>query len=353
MGGRRKSRSLFTFEYKENNESRIYLKPGFRLFGKVRFEMKKKISFSLAIVFICVAAFAAIRITVTIQPYFLILEELKTTNIELRRLIDASQNPHTFSPTVQQGKLLYDSDILIYNGLHLESFLDSTMASLKNSGKTVIAVGDYLPLDSLLDGHHHDDAELTHESLTEETQGEEREEEHDSNDHESHANINPHIWLDPVFLCDAIIPGLRDLLISVDLENKEFYTEKSQKMIDAIKTLHLETGAYLSAYAGKTVLMSHPSFAYYFERYGLELDAIFEGEGDEPTASEMKALIDDLKAKKVIALFMEPQQPRKYVEILGKEAKIGIGTLDPLGWNGATIYELFKTNLSEIKRVFP
>jgi ABC-type Zn2+ transport system substrate-binding protein/surface adhesin len=50
---------------------------------------------------------------------------------------------------------------------------------------------------------------------------------------------------------------------------------------------------------------------------------------------------------------MEPQQPRKYVEILGKEAKIGIGTLDPLGWNGATIYELFKTNLSEIKRVFP
>jgi zinc transport system substrate-binding protein len=315
--------------------------------------MKKKISFSFAIAFICVAAFAAIRITVTIQPYFLILEELKTTNIELIRLIDASQNPHTFSPTVQQGKLLYDSDILIYNGLHLESFLDSTMASLKNSGKTVIAVGDYLPPDSLIAGHHHEDMDHRHETSSESAEKDSHDEEHDSNGHESNVNINPHIWLDPVFLSEAIIPGLRDLLISVDPENKDFYLEKSQKMIDSIKTLHLEMGAYLSAYAGKTVLMSHPSFAYYFERHGLKLDAIFEGEGDEPTASEMKALIDDLKAKKVIALFMEPQQPRKYVEILGKEAKIGIGTLDPLGWNVTTIYELFNTNFNEIKRVLP
>jgi len=313
--------------------------------------MKKKMFLIISAILISLSVFPVVRITVTIQPYYLILEELRAGNVAVRRLIDASQNPHTFSPTVGQGKLLYDSDIVLYNGLHLESYLESTLASIKNSGKTVIAVSDFLSRDRLLAAHHHHDEDHAHGTTPETHQEDSHEEEPGSVEHPS--DFNPHIWLDPVFLSEAIIPGLRDLLISVDPENQTHYLSKSRQMIESIERFHLEMKTFLSAYAGKTVLMSHPSFTYFFERYGLKLNSIFEGEGDEPTVSEMKAMIDSLKEKKVIALFMEPQQPRKYVEILGKEGKIGIGTLDPLGWNAETIYALLYTNFDEMKRVFP
>ena len=319
--------------------------------------MKKGVFICIIVLFLAVLASAAlpaypaVRIAVTIQPYYLMLDELRTGNVEVRRLIDASQNPHTFSPTVQQAKLLYDSDIVLYNGLHLESYLESTLVSIKNGGKTVIAVSDFLSRDRLLAGRHHHDEDLEH-GTTPETQPEDsHEEEPGSVEHPS--DFNPHIWLDPVFLSVAIIPGLRDLLISVDPGNQAHYLSKSQQMIASIDKLQLEMNTYLSAYSGKTVLMSHPSFAYFFERYGLKLDSIFEGEGDEPSVSEMKEMIDSLKEKKIIALFMEPQQPRRYVEILSKEGKIGIGTLDPLGWNASSIVELLMSNFEEIKRVFP
>ncbi len=274
--------------------------------------MKKTLFWLCLAILFSLSAFSAVRITVTIQPYYLILEELKTSNVEVRRLIDASQNPHTFSPSVGQGKLLYDSGIILYNGLHLENDLEPTLESIKHQGKTVIAVSDWIS-----------------------------------------SAVNPHIWLDPVWLGEEIIPGLRELLLSVDPENRDHYLSESQRMIEEIERLHLELKAYLSAYTGKTVIMSHPSFAYFFERYGLKLDSIFEGEGDEPTAGKMKALIDGLKDRQVIALFLEPQQPRRYVEILAKEGKIAVGTLDPLGWNAPSIIQLLRSNFEEIKRVFP
>ena len=298
--------------------------------------MKKGVFLGILLLCAAVTVFPIIRITVTIQPYYLILKALETENVEVRRLIDASQNPHTFSPSVTQVKLLYDSNIILYNGLHLESYLESTLASFRSSGKTVIAASDFLSQDRLLAGHSHAGKDHASESPSETDEG-----------------FNPHIWLDPVFLCEAIIPGLRDLLIAVDPINQTHYLSISQQMITSIEAQNLEMKTYLSDYSGKTVLMSHPSFLYFFERYGLILESIFEGEGDEPTAGEMKALIDGLKQKRVVAMFMEPQQPQRYVEILSKEGKIGIGTLDPLGWNAASISELLSSNFAEIKRVFP
>lgn len=268
----------------------------------------------------------ALNIVATINPYYLIVKEIVGDKGNVELLIPAGQNPHIYSPKMSDVKRLFKADVVIANGLGLENFLFDALHDLEKRGTPVIYAGEFIPEELLItDQSDHDASECV--------------------------SVNPHVWLDPVFLSEHIIPGIVKALSGISPANKDFFDGRASLLIDHLMEFHRKAAALLTPFSGKAVLVAHPSFEYFFSRYGIEERAIFSGHGDEPSISELKLLIDFARENAVFGIFGEYQQNKKPVEIIAESTGLPLSELDPLGFDKKSIIELLNWNLSQIERV--
>ena len=269
-----------------------------------------------------------LRIVATINPYYLIVKEIAGKNGQVDLLIGPGQNPHIFSPKISDVRKLNEADLVIANGLNLESFLESYLEDLAAQGKRVLYMGNQLPDDFL---------------VSEDEIGEANTDLH---------HFNPHIWLDPVILSDYLIPVIVEELSNIDPVNSVFYKVNAEKLISELHDFDEKASSYLERFRGSIVIVAHPSFTYFFRRYGIELEPVLEGVGDEPSIGEIKGLVDFVREKDVIGIFAEYQHSKRAIDILKSETAVGHGELDSLGLSMESIIELLQWNLDEMMRVF-
>jgi ABC-type Zn uptake system ZnuABC Zn-binding protein ZnuA len=79
----------------------------------------------------------------------------------------------------------------------------------------------------------------------------------------------------------------------------------------------------------------HPSWCYFFERYGIKVGAYVEPfPGKEPTPQTIQQLKQDLKGAKRCIVLSEIQLPAKSAEVLAETLEARIAVIDPLGGQG-------------------
>jgi zinc transport system substrate-binding protein len=261
----------------------------------------------------------SINIATTINPYYLIIKELVDDKANISVIIEPGDNPHTYSPTINDIKKLRSADLVLANGLSLELYLEDTLKDINNQNSNVVYVSDLI------------------ENLANDIQK------------ENLAHINPHIWLSLDFMIEQIIPGLTERITELDPANKDFYRIRSEKLIEELSKIRNNASEILKDYTGTNVLLSHPSFKYFFADFGIKEYAIFEGHGDEPTIKELKSFIEKANNGEFIAIFGEKQQNIEPVQVIVKSTNLNMGILDPLGVDTQDIVELFEYNLSEIE----
>lgn len=283
---------------------------------------------SILLIFLFAATALPLKIVATINPYYLILKEIAGQEAQVDLLIGPGQNPHIFSPKISDIRKLNDADLVIANGLDLEVFLEPYLDDLTSRGKTVIYIGSLLPDELLVN------------------------EEENGDDDESGHHDNPHIWLDPIILTDYVVPVLVRTLSTLDPGNSEFFSSNAASLIKNLQEFNDKTASYLERFEGKTVIVAHPSFSYFFRRYGIQLEPVLEGVGDEPTIGEIMKLVDFVRNQDVIGIFAEYQQSKSALDILTDETSVKYGELDSLGISMGSIIELLQWNLIEMKRVF-
>jgi zinc transport system substrate-binding protein len=243
-------------------------------------------------------------IVTTINPYYLIVSQLLGDTASVKLLVPPGANPHLFSLKPSDAKTLEEADLIVANGLGLETYLE------KYKEKTVF-VSDFIPALLLVDE-------------------------------------NPHIWLDPFFLKYYIVPGLYQVLIEKFPEKQSEIRQKAEEIVSGLDTVIRESFETLLPYTGKTVVMAHPSFTYFFKEFGLELIPLSSGHEHSTSFSTIKEILR--KKEQIAALFREPQQPAEILSSLEKELRMKSFVLDPLGVNGEkTIVELLRKNLSVIQ----
>lgn len=280
----------------------------------------------IAIVFIVIfitSSLFALDIITTINPYYLLIKEITAGTDNISLLIEPGQNPHLYSPDVEDIKRLFSADLIIANGLDLESFLVEKLKTLENSGKKVVFVSSYV-------------SEILNPSP------------------DIHSNIekpNPHIWLGISLLTEYIIPGLSNDLSKMEPSKADLYSKNARKLISSLMDMYSDLSEYFLPFSGKKVLMSHPSFYYFFRDFGIDTVSLFEGHGDEPTISELKDIIKAAKSGEFIAAFGEYQQNNKSIEIVIKETGIDNSELDPLGIGRKDFEDFLKWNINRITEV--
>lgn len=237
----------------------------------------------------------------TIEPLAMIISELAGDRAEVLCLLPRGASPHAFALRPSTAR---DADASL--GLfYVDESLDGWAASLPARKK--FAVYDMLPSGS-----------KTHEGANSIEGG------HPDGD-------NPHFWTDPIMV-QALVPHLVEVLSDSDPEGREIYMRNGRHFSDELKQLDHEIEMLLGPIEGSSVIVFHPSWAYFLDRYGIETAAEIEpSPGKEPTARHLKAVIDAAQAHAASVILTEPQLPRRPAEVIAEATGLALLELDPLG----------------------
>lgn len=272
------------------------------------------------------AAKNKIKVIATIFPLADIAKQVGGERIEVITLLPPGASPHTFEPTPRQVAEFSDARILVEIGAGLDSWADKTV---KNAGpqniKTVISS---------------ENIKLLKESHIE----------HEKNHHEKG---NPHIWLDPI-LAKEIVKKIEKTLIAVDPEGKNYYQIMAANYQQELDRLDIEIKNAVKKFRIREYITFHPSWTYFGIRYGIkEAGIIEETPGKEPTAKQVKKIVDSVKNFGIKAVFAEPQFSSKIAEAIAENAGAKVLFLDPLGnpeiTDRSTYLDLMRYNLKVMK----
>ena len=153
----------------------------------------------------------------------------------------------------------------------------------------------------------------------------------DGGDHDGELGRDPHWWLSPRRAARALAP-LAEQFASLDPPGAEGYRSRAHAGAAALFALDAEIAALLSPVKGTTVVAAHNSWAYFTSDYGLvDGGAIETAPGREPSPRDLRKLLDLVRARRVRAVFAEPQFSPAAARVLASDAGIRVAFVDPIG----------------------
>lgn len=299
-------------------------------------------------------------------------------HIEVTTLIPDGVDPHSYEPSAQDIASLQDADVIFVAGVGFEETLWSILADIR--GTVIVEASACVPMRALgietagIDLHEEIVHEMTREDIlgrglrrvcaeydafltdfetrrAEEGRASIRAEDvetrgpmfmaycghydplydHVGGDHD-HGLCDPHVWTDPrnVYYWTLYI---RDILSGVDRENAPAYTANADAYINAIDDLvrqRLESLLAAIPPERRVLMTNHDTLGYFAAAYGFEQVGFILPGGStlaEPSARDLAALIDLIRAEDIPAIFVESTVSPRVAEQLAAETGVEIYTL--------------------------
>ena len=153
----------------------------------------------------------------------------------------------------------------------------------------------------------------------------------DGGDHDGEVGRDPHWWLSPRRAARALAP-LAELFARLDPPRAEGYLRRARAGAAALLALDAELAVLLGPVKGATVVAAHNSWAYFISDYGLvDGGAIETAPGREASPRDLRNLLDLVHARRVRAVFAEPQFSPAAARVLASDAGIRVAFVDPIG----------------------
>ena len=268
-----------------------------------------------------------IGVVVSFNPMKEFVESIGKDKVNVEMVVTPGLEPHDFEPKVKDIKNISDAKIFVYNGLGMEPWAIKTLKSTSNENLIIVEASkgiDLIKSDDKADGKENGD-----------------------ND--------PHTWLS-LKGAEKSAENIKDALIKVDPSSKDFYEENYKEFYDSLEKLYNEYKNKFSTIKNKNFVTGHAAFAYLCREYNLNQKSV-EGvfaEG-EPSAKNIKELIDYSKKNNIKTIFTEELVSPKVAETLARE--IGgtnekIYTLENKEDN-KNYLESMKSNLEKIYLSYP
>ncbi|MCB1273033.1 MAG: zinc ABC transporter substrate-binding protein [Leucobacter sp.] len=259
-------------------------------------------------------------------------------DISLTGLLAPGASAHHFDPSPADLLALARADVLLVNGAGLEGFVESAVEASGFDGTVITAsAGIDLALAQEItaeaeaeSGHEHDEGQA----------GDEHGDEHDDADEGEHADehdhdgLNPHIWTSVRF-AQGMVAELADGFAAADPAHAAAFRERAAEYTDQLESLDAWIGAqYARVPASERLFVSgHDSLTYYLHDYDIEfigsLVPSFE-DNAEPSAAQLDALIAEIRAHGVKAVFVESSMNPKLARTVAEEAGIRAVDTDQL-----------------------
>lgn len=275
-----------------------------------------------------------LKVVTTIRPLYAFTVQVAGQAAEVENLLPPGVGPHNYAFRPSDAVRLHSADVLVVNGLGLETWLQGLLEAARRPGLIIIDTSagiEPLPL-----------GEVT---TSREVRG--------GKAHHAEGRWDPHIWLDPLRAVRQV-ENIRDGLVSADPANATLYAANAKRAIGRLEALHTDLKAATARFERRELMTLHTAFQYFARRYGLTVVSVIEvAPGKEPTPKFLAHLHRLIDRHDLRVIYTEPQYRLRVADILARDAGVETADLDPgvTGPLGPDAYEaVMRRNLSVLAR---
>ncbi len=251
-------------------------------------------------------------------------------HVEVKSLMGPGVDPHLYKATQGDIQLLEDADMIFYNGLELEGKMSEIFEKMKKD-KTVVAIGNALPEDQLLE------------------------------DPDYPGQFDPHIWFD-IQLWKQASEEITKTLISEIKNHEEYFQNNEAAYFQELDNLKEWTQDRMSEIPEnqRVLVTAHDAFNYFGNSNGLEVRGL-QGLSTESEygIKDIQNVVDFLVDQNIKAVFIESSVSDKAMNSVIEGAKekghsIKIGgelysdAMGPEGTEEGTYIGMYKHNVNTI-----
>ena len=278
-----------------------------------------------------------LQIVTTVLPitYFtqaVVGTETDTARADVTQLLPRTVTPHDYQAKPLDVQAIAAADVLVQNGLELETFLSDLIDNADNDDLETIVASEGIPTLAIDESDSESHKEHGHKEHGHEEHSDEAEtkgsEDHSAGAHD-HGEFDPHVWLDPKQAI-AQVENIRDGLVAADPNGEETYSANAAAYIDKLEALDSEITATLAPYKGQTFVTYHDFAAHFARSYGLEVEHLVTDTGSSAAPDDMQRVIETAKASNLNTLLSEPQAAGSPFEAIAGDLNIQVGTFDPM-----------------------
>ena len=260
-----------------------------------------------------------------------LLKNIGGDKIDVQGLMGTGVDPHLYKASEGDVSKLFNADVVIYNGLHLEGKLEDVFEKMRHQNKKVIAVSDVIDKNTLIS------SELFASSY------------------------DPHIWFD-ISNWEKVTLYVVTKLSDLDPKNATTYQTNGKAYLDRLAILKTAISLAINQLPEekRILVTAHDAFNYFGKAYNFQVVGL-QGlsTATEAGVQDVQKMGDFIIDNKVKAIFVESSVPKRTIEALqeavkskGFETVIG-GTLfsDALGSDGTeegTYVGMYKHNVKTI-----
>jgi ABC-type Zn uptake system ZnuABC Zn-binding protein ZnuA len=236
-----------------------------------------------------------LKVVTTVAPHADLIREIAGDRVDLVQLIPDGTDSHTFEPRPSDAAFLHGADLIVLNGLHLETPTQRMADANKLPDTPYLVLGDSTigPSDYLFDFSFP----------------------------ESKGDPNPHLWMNVAY-AKNYASLITTELVSLDPENTDYYQANFATLAGRMDQLDAAIFQAVQTLPenNRKLLTYHDSWAYFGRRYGMQvIGAIQPNDFGEPSPREVAALIDQIRANNLPAIFGSEVYPSKVLEVIGRE----------------------------------
>ncbi len=287
------------------------------------------------------AAEPELRVVTTFIPMTQFTKAVAGDRAEVTQLLPTNVGPHDYQARPEDAQRIAQADVLVKNGLEMESFLDSLIENAGNANLKVIdsSVGVATITTESIEGKAHDHGhshshDHAHDHAYDHAHDHAEEGASQSTAHShSHGEFNPHIWLDPKRAIRQV-ENIRDGLIAADPDGQPVYTANAAAYIQQLQALDEEITQQLRPFANKTFVAFHDFAPYFAESYGLKAEFLVDVPDVNPSPQDVKRVMDTVKASNLKTLLTEPQSGDDAFAAIAQDLNVNISTFDPMETGG-------------------
>ena len=271
-------------------------------------------------------------IVVTYSILGSIVSEMVGEEASVTVLMPDGADPHDWEPSARDIEKLNNADLIVWNGLDLESSIENTVNTAVNKGTNLFTATDHIDIRHVGDDEHDSHDEHDHDI---------------EDDHEVGAP-DPHFWLDPLAMKDVVTALAAELENSLGLD----VADRARSLESRLDNLHSaisDMTASLPAQNRKLVT-GHHSMGYFARQYGFELiGAVVPNLSTQAgvSAADIAALIEQIKEHGVKAVFIETGTSANLVQQVSAATGASVIEIAPTELPSDGSYFTFMSNLAE------
>ncbi len=248
------------------------------------------------------------EVTVTIVPQQYFAEQIGGDYFTIRTMVPAGLSPESFDPPASALVDLAHSDA--YFQIGTIGFELAWMDKLRELSPNMQVFDTSEGLHLLGADHvcHHGD--------------------HHHHIHQAH---DPHIWTTPRG-ARTIVRNMATAFSQIDTTHADFYAQRLSAFELRLDTLEQQLHQLLDSVKQRSFVIYHPTLTYFAEDYGLQ-QLVIENQGKEPSVSQLKELVDEVKTSGAQVIFIQEEFDKKHAQTIAEATGLRVVPINPLSYD--------------------